>query len=293
MKIPSLTAKIGAMNRLRVVSIVRMGVYLDGKNLDEILLPNRYVPEGCAVGDFLEVFIYLDSEDRLVATTDRPLAMVGELAYLEVVAVNAFGAFVDWGLPKDLMIPFGEQREGLDRGQRVIVHIYLDKVSGRLVGSTKLHKYLNPKRIQYSIGDRVDLIIANPFERGYVVIIDKQFVGVIYHNEIFQAVEPGQAVTGYIKQVRPDGKIDVELQRSGAGGRRELPDTILACLAEAGGFLRLTDKSPPEEIYERFQVSKRAYKEAVGRLYKKRLITIEPEGIRLNPSPSSSPGSPG
>ena len=281
MKIPALTTKVGAMNRLKVVSSFPRGVYLDGKDLDEILLPRRYVPEACEIGDFLDVFIYLDSEDRLVATTEKPYAMAGELAYLEVVAVSGVGAFLDWGLPKDLLVPFGEQKEGLSRGRRTIVYVYFDKASGRLVGSTKLHKFINPKSIQYGVGDKVDLIICNRFELGYNVIIDKRFTGVIYSNEIFQPLEEGQAISGYIKNLRPDGKIDVELQRSGSGGREGLADNILAQLREAGGFLPFTDKSPPEEIYQRFQVSKKVYKRTVGGLYKRRLITIGDDGIRL------------
>lgn len=270
------------MNRLRVVSKARMGVYLDGKDLDEILLPTRYVPEGTEVDDFLDVFVCLDSEDRLVATTDKPLGMAGELAYLEIVAVNQFGAFADWGLPKDLLIPFGEQREGLDKGRRYIVYIYFDKVSGRLVGSTKVHKFINPKSARFKAGSRVDLIVANPFELGYNVIINRQFVGVIYHNEIFQPVGEGEKVKGFIKQLRPDGKIDVELQKSGLSARESLTEAILAQLREAGGFLPITDKSPPEEIYRRFKASKRAYKQAAGGLYKKRLISIDDDGLRLN-----------
>jgi predicted RNA-binding protein (virulence factor B family) len=282
MKIPSLTVNVGSMNRLRVVTKVRMGVYLDGKDLDEILLPTRYVPDGTEVGDFLDVFVCLDSEDRLVATTETPLGMAGELAYLEIVSVNQFGAFADWGLPKDLLIPFGEQREGVDKGRRYIVYIYFDKVSGRLVGSTKVHKFINPKSARFKAGSKVDLIIANPFELGYNVIINKQFVGVIYHNEIFQPVEEGQAIQGFIKQMRPDGKIDVELQKSGLSARESLTEAILSQLKEAGGFLPITDKSPPEEIYRRFKASKRAYKQAVGGLYKKRLVTIDDDGLRLN-----------
>lgn len=280
-KVPSLTARIGCFNRLRVVSKVRMGVYLDGKDLDEILLPNRYVPGGLEVGDFIEVFIYLDSEDRLIATTETPLGTVGELAYLEIVSVNTFGAFADWGLPKDLLIPFREQRDGLQPGRKAIVYIYFDKASERLVGSTKVHKYINPKSVRFKVGTKVDLVIGNAFELGYAVIINRQFVGAIYHNEIFQPIEEGQEVKGYIKQIRPDGKIDVELQKSGLSAREQLADDILTQLKEAGGFLPLTDKSPPEEIYRRFKASKRAYKQAVGGLYKKRLLTIGEDGLRL------------
>lgn len=281
MKVPSLTTTIGGMNRLRVVKLLSFGAYLDGKDQDEILLPKRYVPESLAVDDFIEVFVYLDSEDRLVATTETPLAMAGELAYLTVAAVNKVGAFLDWGLPKELLVPFGEQREGLRKGQRTIVYVYFDKTSERLVASTKLNKYINPKSIRYKPGNKVDLIVCNPFELGYRVIIDKRYVGVIYRNEIFQPVHEGEALTGYIKDVRPDGKIDVELQKSGTYGREALAELILSQLKENKGYLPVTDRSPPEEIYERFKASKKAYKRAVGGLYKQRLIELEERGIRL------------
>lgn len=285
MKVPSLTTQVGRMNRLRVVKILGFGAYLDGKDQDEILLPKRYVPETCEVDDFLDVFIYLDSEDRLVATTETPLAMAGELAYLRVAAVTKVGAFLDWGLPKDLLVPFGEQREGLAKGRAYIVYVYFDKTSQRLVASTKLHKYINPKSIRYKPGNKVDLVVGNRFELGYQVIIEKRFVGVIYHNEIFQPVREGQALTGYIKEIRPDGKIDVELQKSGTYGREALAEKILAQLKENNGFLPVTDQSPPEEIYERFNASKKAYKRAVGGLYKQRLVALEADGIRLLQQP--------
>jgi len=281
MNIPSLKTKVGAMNHLQVTQKVRFGAYLDGRDLGDILLPARYVPEGCEENDFLDVFIYLDSEDRLVATTDVPLAMAGELAYLKVVAVTGVGAFLDWGLPKDLLVPFGEQREGMVRDRHYIVYIYFDKVSERLVASSKLHKFINPKSIRYKPGRKVDLLVGSPFDLGYTVIIEKQFVGVIYSNEIFQPVQPGQRVHGYIKQIRSDGKIDVELQKSGLSSHEALRDRILSGLREQDGFLPVTDKSPPQDIYERFNASKKAYKRAVGGLYKERLIVIEENGIRL------------
>ncbi|HKJ89827.1 MAG TPA: S1-like domain-containing RNA-binding protein [Oceanipulchritudo sp.] len=282
-KVPTLKARIGAMNRLKVLRLVSIGAFLDARNLGEILLPGRYLPKDCEVDSFLDVFIYLDSEDRLVATTETPLAMVGEVAYLRVVSVSQVGAFVDWGLPKDLLVPFREQREGLAPDRHYIVYIYLDTASERLVGSTKLHKHINQKGHRYSVGDEVDLIIGDPFDLGYTVIIDRRYTGVIFRNEVFQELEPGQSVTGYIKNLRADGKIDVELQRTGSagGGREALAGMILDALRAEGGFLALTDASPPEEIKGRFKVSKRAYKRAVGGLYKSRLITIEKTGIRL------------
>ena len=274
--------KIGAVSRLRVVTALDFGLYLDGgEELGEILLPRRYVPEGCDVNDTVEVFLYLDSEDRLIATTETPYAMVGELACLRVVDTTPTGAFLDWGLSKDLLVPFREQRERMVRDKYYIVYIYFDTASERLVASSKVHKFINIKASKYAPGDEVDLIIGNEFDLGYNVIIDKRFVGVVFRNEVFQKLEPGQKIKGYIKAVRPDGKIDVELQRSGNYDPRELWEQILSELDNNDGFLPFNDATPPEEIYKRFKVSKRAYKKAIGGLYKRRLITIEDAGIRL------------
>jgi len=270
------------MNRLQVVTELDFGLYLDGKKHGEILIPRKYVPEGTKVDDFLDVFVYVDSEDRLIATTETPYAMAGELAYLKVIQTNQIGAFLDWGLLKDLLVPFREQKEGMYRENYYMVYIYLDTASERLVASSKLHKHINHQGAQYAVGDEVDLIICDPFEIGYNVIIDKRYVGVIFKNEVFQEIEPGQKMKGFIKNLRPDGKIDAELQKSGEHGDTALSDRILAQIKSEGGFLPLTDKSPPENIYKLFKVSKRAYKKAVGGLYKRRMITIEEDGLRLN-----------
>jgi predicted RNA-binding protein (virulence factor B family) len=273
--------KIGKVSKLRVVTSLDFGLYLDGgEELGEILLPRRYVPEGCDVDDVVEVFLYLDSEDRLIATTETPFAMVGELACLRVVDTTPTGAFLDWGLSKDLLVPFREQRERMVRDKYYIVYIYFDTASERLVASSKVHKYINIKASKYSPGDEVELIVGNQFDLGYNVIIDKRFVGVLFRNEVFQTLEPGQRIKGYIKAQRPDGKIDVELQRSGNYDPRELWEQIISELEKNDGFLPFNDATPPEEIYERFKVSKRAYKKAIGGLYKRRLISIEDGGIR-------------
>lgn len=273
--------RIGALCKLRVVTNLDFGLYLDGgEELGEILIPRRYVPEGCDVGDVIEVFLYMDSEDRPIATTETPYAMAGELACLRVVDTTPSGAFLDWGLPKDLLVPFREQRERMVRDRFYVVYVYFDTVSERMVASSKVHKYINIKASRYAPGDEVDLIIGNEFDIGWNVIIDKRFVGVIYRNEVFRTLLPGQSVKGFIKEQRPDGKIDVELQRSGNYDPRELWEQILTELDKEGGFLPFNDATPPETIYERFKVSKRAYKKAIGGLYKRRLITIEDGGIR-------------
>lgn len=278
-EVPSQLLRIGQENRLRVERRVSIGVYLSGLDEDDLLLPNRYVPPDCAVGDYINVFVYLDSEDRLIATTETPLARVGELAYLEVVAVNRTGAFLDWGLPKDLLLPFREQREGMERGRRYIVYVYLDSVSQRPVASARLNKRLPTGLGAYKPGDAVELVICGRTELGYEVIIDRRRVGMVYANEIFQPLEEGQSIGGYIKQVRPDGKIDVTLQRSGVDAEAGLAAQILAQLQAAGGFLPLTDKTPPEAVYERFRVSKKVYKRVVGKLYKARKLRIEDDGL--------------
>jgi predicted RNA-binding protein (virulence factor B family) len=282
MNIPSMTLKVGKMNRLQVVTDLNFGLYLDGKDQGEILMPRKYVPEGVEVDDFVDVFVYLDSEDRLIATTETPYAMAGELAYLEAVAVSSVGAFMDWGLLKDLLVPFREQKERISEGSSYIVYVYFDTVSQRLVGSTKVYKYIDPKATNYRPGDEVDLIICNDVGIGYNVIVDKKYVGIIYKNEVFQEIEEGHAIRGFIKLVRPDGKIDAELQKSGEGGSRDvLEEIILKQLRESEGFLPVNDRTPPEEIYDTYKVSKRAFKRALGGLYKKRAITIEDDGIRL------------
>ena len=282
MNIPSTTLKIGKMNRLKVVTDLDFGLYLDGKDQGEILMPRKYVPEGIGVDDFVDVFVYLDSEDRIIATTEEPYAMAEELAWLEAVAVSSVGAFMDWGLLKDLLVPFREQKERIVEGRSYIVYVYFDTVSERMVGSTKVYKYFDLKATNYRPGDEVDMIVANRVDLGYNVIVDKRYVGIIYHNEIFQDIVEGQAIKGFIKLVRPDGKIDAELQKSGEGGSRDaLEEIILKQLKDGGGFLPLTDTTPPEKIYDLYRVSKRAFKRALGGLYKKRLITIEDDGIRL------------
>ena len=279
--VPENRIKVGRVNRLKVVTEVDFGVYLDAGMLGEILMPGKYVPEDCHEGDEVDAFIYLDSEDRLVATTETPFAMEGELAFLKVVSTTPIGAFLDWGLPKDLLVPFKEQRDPMKQGQSYIVYIYYDNISERLVASSKIFKYIHKKSDSYRIGEEVDLIICNPFELGYRVIIDKQTVGVIYSSEIFQEVFEGQRIKGYIKTLLPDGKIDVELQKTGGAARDILEEQLLKDLREANGFLPLSDKTDPELIYRTYRVSKRAFKRAVGGLYKKRLIMIEDDGLRL------------
>ena len=274
--------EIGRFNKLRVVKEVDFGLYLDGDELGEILLPKKYVPENCIPDSIIEVFIYLDSEDRIIATTQKPYAKVGEFAALKVVSVSAVGAFLDWGLEKDLLVPFREQKQKMIEGKSYVVYVYFDEISERIAASTKLHKYLSKYPADFKPGQEVDLFICDETENGYNAIINSTHMGLIYKNDIFRTLETGQRIKGFIKNIREDTKIDLLLQKPGYGKVDDLSQTILELLKQHGGFVSVTDKSPPEIIYEIFGVSKKTYKKAIGALFKKRLISIEDNGIKIN-----------
>ena len=271
---------IGAINELEVVKTVEFGVYLDGGRDGEILMPKRYVPEDCNVGDILKVFVYTDSEDRLIATTETPLAMVGEFAMLKVVDITSVGAFLDWGVMKDLLVPFREQQEKMEKGKSYLVYIYLDHESQRIVGTSKLDKCLDNIPVDYEPGEEVNLIIAGKTVLGYKAIVDNSHWGVIYHNEVYQPLKTGQKLKGYIKLVRPDEKIDLRLDKPGFEKTEDTADIIIRKLNAANGFLPYNDNSSPEEIASMFHTSKKNFKRAIGTLYKQRKITIEDNGIR-------------
>jgi predicted RNA-binding protein (virulence factor B family) len=274
-------AAIGKRNRLAVVKLCDHGAYLDGGELGEILLPRRYLPAACTVGDTLEVFVYLDSEDLPVATTEQPQAQVGQAACLKVVAVSDYGAFLDWGPEKDLLVPFAEQRVEMVVGRAYIVFLYLDN-SGRIAASQKLDKFLGRRPPRYRRHQPVELLIAERTDIGYKAIVENAHWGVLYHDELFQPLHYGQRLTGYIKKVRHDGKIDLLLQPPGQSKRQPVAEAILERLRAEGGFLAVHDKSPPETIYAMFGVSKKAFKLGVAALYRERRITIEKDGLRLN-----------
>lgn len=274
-------AEIGRLNELRVVKEVGFGVYLDGGDLGEILLPLRYVPEDCKVDDMLEVFIYLDSEDRIIATTEKPFAMVNDFALLKVVAVNSAGAFLDWGLPKDLLVPYSEQRPVMKEGESYVVRIYLDLNSNRLAASSKLDKFLHDEPGDLKPGQEVDLLICEQTDLGWKAIINNSHWGVLYDNEIFQPLNKGQKIKGFIKKIRDDKKIDLCLQKPGYEKVDDISEAIITALKEQGGFIPVTDKSSPEIIYKMFGISKKTYKKAIGAIYKKKVITIENDGIKL------------
>ena len=274
--------KLGEYNQLEIVKEVDFGVYLDGGDDGEILLPTRYVPDGCKPGDVLNVFIYLDMDERLIATTLQPYVKVGEFACLEVAWVNQYGAFLDWGLMKDLFVPFREQKMKMVKGNSYVVHVHLDEDSYRIVASAKVEKYLSKEMPEYNPGDEVDIMVWQKTDLGFKVIVDNKFGGMIFKNEIFTDVRTGVRMTAYIKQVRPDGKIDLELQKGGVKKVEDFADTLLEYIRSNGGSTPLNDKTDADVIYNTFGVSKKTFKKAVGDLYKKRLIVLEGEqGIRL------------
>ena len=275
-------AILGKVNPLKVVKEVEFGVYLDGGSDGEILLPKRYVPENCHIDDVLKVFIYNDSEDRLVATTETPFAQVGEFVCLQVVEVNAVGAFLDWGLMKHLFVPFREQKLRMEEGRRYPVFVYVDFDSKRITASAKIEKFVDEGEPDLEVGQEVDLLVYKKTDLGWKAVINQQYTGMLYDNELFQDIVTGQSLKGFVKQIRPDFKIDLMLQKPGFEKIDDFAVALHEALKSANGFLPLTDKSPAEDIYNRFGVSKKTFKKAVGDLYKKRIITLEPEGLRLS-----------
>ena len=279
--------RIGQFNNLEVIKEVDHGFYLDSQDdqWGEILLPHNSAPKNCSVNDQLDVFIYFDSEDRIVATTKRPHVMVGQFNLLRVSSVEKVGAFMDWGLSKDLLVPFGEQKLRLQAGRSYIVYVFIHEASGRIVGSTRFNRFIDQVPAEYEVGQMVELLIARETELGYTAIINDAHWGFLYHNEIFKDLRIGQKIRGYIQKMRDDGKIDLSLTSTGYEKVGGIAETILNHLARNNGFLPITAKTSPEELSERFGVSKKNYKKALGALYKKRLLSIDPDGIRLLPSP--------
>ena len=277
--------RLGDYNTLRIVKSVDFGLYLDGGEEGEILLPQRYVTKDMHIGDEIEVFIYLDQEERPVATTEHPIAKVGEFASLEVAWVNQYGAFLKWGLMKDLFCPFREQKKRMEQGQRHIIYIKVDKDSYRLMATAKVEKYLEPAPAMKH-GDPADILVWQKTDLGFKCIVNNRYQGQIYDNQIFQPLHSGDRLQGFIDHVRQDGKIDLTLQPSGRQHTLDFAEVLLRYLYENDGYCNLGDKSPAELIYDRFHVSKKAYKKAIGDLYRRRLIIITDEGIRLASSQS-------
>lgn len=272
---------LGKYNFLRVVKEVDFGLYLDGDDDGEILLPSRYVLAGVKPGDELRVFIYLDQDERLIATTLEPFVQVGEFAYLEVAWTNQFGAFLNWGLMKDLFVPFREQKQKMEKGRRYLVHVHLDEESYRIMASAKVEHYLEKEMPAWQSGQEVELLVWQRTDLGYKVIANHAYAGMIYANEIFQPVSVGMRLSGFVKQIRPDGKIDFALQKGGAAKVDDFAEVLLNHLRRQGGVSPFHDKSDAELIYQTFGVSKKTFKKAVGDLYKRRLIVLDEKSIRL------------
>lgn len=273
--------RIGTYNTLTISKRTDFGVYLDADNLGEILLPKRYVPKGCDVGDSITVFLYLDSDDIPIATTEKPLVTLNESALLKVKDVNHYGAFLDWGLSKDLLVPFSEQQVPMEAGKSYVVYMYQDERTERLVGTTKLGKYLREESESLQKNEPVDLLISGRTELGFKAVINQLYVGVIFSNEVFQPLKMGQQLKGYIKQIRDDGKIDLTLSKIASEDRDDLVEKIVSYLKAQGGESTLTDKSAPHDIYNCFEVSKARYKKALGQLYRDKKISLSKEKIKL------------
>ena len=276
-----MSIELGKFNQLEVVKQVDFGMYLDGGEEGEILLPTSYVPEDCKLGDWLNVFLYLDNEERLIATTLTPLVQVGEFACLEVSWVNQFGAFLNWGLMMDLFVPFSEQKMKMQVGRKYVIHAHLDDESYRIVASAKVERYLSKDRPEYASGDEVNILIWQKTDLGFKAIIDNKYSGLLYENEIFSTLQTGMEMKAFVKQVREDGKVDLILQKPGFEKIDDFSKTLLNYIRENDGRIRLNDKSPAEDIYATFGVSKKTFKKGVGDLYKKHLITLHEDGITL------------
>ncbi len=272
--------EIGQFNNLTIDKLVDFGAFLDGGRYGRILLPKRYLPAGKQVGDTLRVFIYLDSEDQLIATTETPKLVRGACACLKVKDVNRYGAFLDWGLPKDLMVPFKEQNKPMELGRSYVVTLYLDNQE-RLVASSRLSRHI-PETSRYLKPQQpVSLLVCGRTELGYKVVIEGNCLGLLFRDDAFKPLKYGQQVQGYVKDVRPDGKVDVSLQLPPIQQREQLTEQIIANLRANGGHSPLTDSSAPDDIYHVYSVSKKTYKKAIGQLYKERRIEIGDDGITL------------
>ncbi len=274
-------ARLGDYNTLRVVREVDFGVYLDGGEAGDILMPKRYVPAQTEVGDKVDVFVYLDSEDRLVATTETPLARMGEFAYLKVKAVNRFGAFMDWGLAKDLLVPYGEQRNRMEVDKSYVVYIFEDEGSHRIAATEKYNRFLGNVAPRYEAGACVKALITERTDIGYRAVVDNLHHGMIYLNENYTAVRIGETRNAYVVRVRDDDRIDLSLQPTGYAKVEGAKDTIIRRLRENGGRMAVGDKTDAETILMAFGCSKKTFKMTIGTLYREGVISIEPDGITL------------
>lgn len=272
---------IGEYHILKIDRDTEPGLFLKDHEGNEVLLPNKYKPETFELEDEIEVFVYLDHEERPVATTLKPFVKLDEFGYLKCVEVSDIGAFMDWGLEKHLFVPFKEQVTKMRKGERYLVFCYLDELTGRLVASSKTNAFLDNSELTVEPFEEVDLIVSNPTELGWNVIVNQLHQGLIYQDDVFQKLQTGDRLKGYVKKTRPDGKIDITLQRPGYRSIEPNARELLTILELKGGFLKLTDKSSPQEIQEQLQMSKKSFKRALGNLYKQRMVDIKDAGIYL------------
>lgn len=274
--------QLGQYNCLTVLKYVEFGLYLDGGDGLEILMPKRYIPEGTKEGDELRVFVYQDSEARLIATNERPYATVGQIGYLRINSVNQIGAFADWGTSKELLIPHREQAQRMEEGRRYLIYIYIDQISGRIAGTAKFDKFLDNVPPKFETNEEVEALVWKPTPMGWKVIINQTHTGLLYKNQIFQEIHTGERLRAWVRGVREDDKIDLSLQPL---GYRQMIDpaesSILKALHNHNGFMPLTDHSTPELIAFELQMSKKTFKKAIGSLYKQERIAILPDGIKL------------
>ncbi|SKB53035.1 CvfB family protein [Dyadobacter psychrophilus] len=272
---------IGKYNHLTIERLTSVGMFLSDIEGEEVLLPNQYLTDEMQIGDNIKVFVYLDSEDRPVATTETPKIIRNEFAFLEVTDVTEHGAFMDWGLIKDLFVPFREQSTPMQVGEWHVVFLYLDQKSSRLIASTKIDRFLENERLTVAEGDQVDLLIFSKSDLGYNAIVNQYHKGLIYANEVFREIKIGDSLKGYVKKIREENKLDLSLQKTGYEVVEPTAQFILDELKKADGFLNLSDSSSPEDIYKKLQISKKVFKKAIGGLYKQGLIKIGDDGIRL------------
>lgn len=272
--------QIGVYNRLNVQSRSDFGVYLN-LGEDRVLLPNKYVPERLSIGDSMDVFVYTDSEDRLVATTLKPAGLLGDFVFLIAKDVASFGTFMDWGLEKDLLVPRNAQQDRMETGKKYLVKICQDSRTKRIYGTTQIPANAEKNTSDLKAGQQVDLLVHSITTIGIMAVVDNRYYGMMYLNETFRKLSIGERCKGYIMRLREDGKIDLTLKKPGYSSVSKSAEVILHRLSKAGGFISCHDKSPPEEIRKRFSMSKKEFKRAVGSLYKKRLIELKNNGIRL------------
>lgn len=311
------TIKIGDYNTLTMTRLAErpnphafggketFGIFLDGGAEGEILMPAKYVPEGVREGDKVTCFIYLDQDERLIATTEQPLAKVGDFAYLKCTWVNEYGAFLDWGLMKNVFCPFHEQKRHMEIGEHYIVYIYVDEESYRIAASAKVDKFMTPASTEdfpsvsqpnkdgnsrgVESGRALPILVWQKTDLGFKVIVDNKYSGLVYKDQIFQPLHTGDRLNGYLLNLRPDGKLDISLQLTGRRQTMDFSKTLLQWLRDHDGYCPLNDNSTPEDIKQMFQVSKKVFKRAVGDLYKKRLVTLSDNGLTLVATPTDSP----